>query len=210
LVSEKPRRVWVLIDGQNAYRDARRSFHDEKNDPPSLGQFHPHKLAQMLADRGPEDETHPRELTEVRVYVGVPSSSKQSRANAAHLKQRAAWLAAGVKPVPRPLRYPEEWPKEPAQEKGIDVSLAVDLVFGAARRFYDIGVVVSTDTDLVPALEAVCDLQRAWGTPRIEVASWKPTGKRLRVDGRAVWCHWLDESDYLAVQDKKAYAPPRK
>lgn len=205
-MSDKPRRIWVLIDGQNLYRDARRSFHDDKEDPPSLGQVHPDQFAQMLVDRGPEDDPTPRELSEVRIYVGMPSNSRQRKAYAAHLRQRAAWLARGVKVVARPLRYPDGWPGVPAQEKGIDVSLAVDLVFGAARRSYDLAVVASTDTDLVPALEAVCDLHRAWGTPRVEVASWKPTGKRLRVDGHGVWCHWLTEDDYLSVQDTTVYA----
>lgn len=208
-MSLKPKRIWVLIDSQNLYNDARRAFHDPDDDFPSLGQVYPDALAKLVAERGPEDDPNPRELTEVRVYVGMPSNSRQKKAYAAHLRQRAAWLARGVRVFPRPLRYPDNWPTLPAQEKGIDVSLAVDLVFGAARRLYDVAVVASTDTDLVPALEAVCDLQRAWGTPKVEVASWKPTGKRLRVDGHGVWCHWLTEEDYLGVQDTTVYARPK-
>ncbi len=73
----------------------------------------------------------------------------------------------------RSLRYPRNWPTQPAEEKGVDVELAVDLVFNAARQNFDVGVVVSTDTDLVPALQAVCNLNRAWGKPRVEVMAWK-------------------------------------
>jgi hypothetical protein len=207
MAEDKPRRVWVLVDAQNVYRDARRAFHNE-DDPSSFGQIWPHKLAELLAGRGAEDDPHPRVVTEVRAYTGFPSSSRQPKGYGAHMKQRAAWLATGVVVRPRPLRYPPNWPAAPAQEKGIDVSLAVDLVIGGARRFYDVAIVVSTDTDLAPALEAVCDLQRAWGTPRVEVASWKPTQKRLRVDGFAIWCHWLDQADYESVHDPTNYVSP--
>lgn len=52
--------------------------------------------------------------------------------------------------VARDLRYPAGWPAQPAQEKGIDVALAVDVVMMAARREFDVGVLFSSDTDLVP------------------------------------------------------------
>ncbi len=83
----------------------------------------------------------------------------------------------------RPLRYPGDWPRSKAEQKGVDVALAVDLVFGAARTSFDVAIVASTDTDLVPALEAICNLRRAWGAPVVEVAAWAPNNKRLRVAG---------------------------
>jgi hypothetical protein len=49
-------------------------------------------------------------------------------------------------------------PSEP-KEKGIDVLLAIDFVMMAMRREYDIGVLCSADTDLVPTLEAVVTLK---------------------------------------------------
>ena len=109
----------------------------------------------------------------------------------------------------RPLRYPREWPRESAEEKGIDVSLAVDLVFNAARRFFDVGIVVSADTDIVPSLEAVCNLNRAWGSPRVEVAAWRALKKRPRVPGTPVWCHLLEEADYELVKDITRYSANR-
>ena len=41
------------------------------------------------------------------------------------------------------------------REKGVDVKLAVDLVIGAADNLYDIAIVVSSDTDLIPAIKYV-------------------------------------------------------
>jgi len=206
-VSEQPQRVWVFIDSQNVYRDARRAFHGER-DPARCGQIDPRRLADLLTERGPEDDPRARLLTSARVYTGAPGA-REPRAHSAHMRQRAAWERSGVEVRARPLRYPTDWPQSPAVEKGVDVSLAVDLVFAAARRSFDVGIVLSTDTDLVPALEAVCELRRAWGEPRLEVASWGPTKKRLRVKGFPVWCHWLQSADYEQVRDLNDYASDR-
>ena len=47
--------------------------------------------------------------------------------------------------ITRSLRYPQGWPTLPAQEKGIDVALAVDFVKLALEGDYDVGVMLSTD-----------------------------------------------------------------
>lgn len=107
----------------------------------------------------------------------------------------------GLRPAaPRP----KDWPKSREEEKGIDVHLAVDLLYNGVRHNHDIAIVASTDTDLVPALEAVCDLRRAWGKPRLEVVAWfNPADrKRLSVAGYKVWCHQLSKAHYESVQDK--------
>ena len=91
-------------------------------------------------------------------------------------------------------------------EKGIDVALAVDLLrLALADRTYDVAVVFSSDTDLLPAIEAVIDLKCG----HIEVAAWRGAGQRLRLDGAAApWFHWLDEVDYRAVEDPTNYSRP--
>lgn len=40
-------------------------------------------------------------------------------------------------------------------EKGVDVLMAVDLVAGAYEDEYDSAILVSSDTDLIPALQKV-------------------------------------------------------
>lgn len=40
-------------------------------------------------------------------------------------------------------------------EKGVDVHLATDLLIGAYENFWDTAVVISSDTDLIPAIEKV-------------------------------------------------------
>lgn len=92
-------------------------------------------------------------------------------------------------------------------EKGIDVALAVDLVRLAYQGAYDVAVVFSRDTDLIPALEAVAEMR----THRIhlEVATWKGAGRLRFSNTNLPWCHMLDHDDYLAVQDTTDYLPPR-
>lgn len=44
---------------------------------------------------------------------------------------------------------------ERTREKGIDVKLATDLIVGAVDRQYDVAIIVSSDSDLVPAIDWV-------------------------------------------------------
>jgi uncharacterized LabA/DUF88 family protein len=198
------RSVWVFIDGQNVYRDAREAFHDPRRDPASFGQVIPLDLAQLLSDLGPQ----PRRLRQVCIYTGAPSNRRQPDAYRAHMKQRAAWLAAGVRVFARTLQYPHDWPAQKAREKGVDVALAVDLIrFGLVERMFDVGIVASTDTDLVPALNALVEgpVARSSGWPRVEVMTWAPNQKRLRLPGRRIWCHNLDRQHYERVRDRTNY-----
>ena len=201
-----PDRTVVFLDYQNVYRRARAAFHDEVNDPAVRGQIDPLALAQLLTSRG----TASRQLQQVRVYRGRPDSAKQPDSYGANLRQCDAWrqLSPVVHVTTRILRYPLNWPGERAQEKGIDVSLAVDFVVMAVRGEYDTGIIMSTDTDLKPALEAVVTLRGANGYPRCEVAAWSlPRGhsRRLAIDTAPLWCHWLSKDDYQSVADLTNY-----
>jgi hypothetical protein len=96
-------------------------------------------------------------------------------------------------------------------EKGIDVALAVDLVRMGVQGRYDVAIVMSADTDLRPALEAVVALREAGSTIEVEVAAWKTKRYHQRLSllggGAPQWppCHSLDRSAYEAVQDKSKY-----
>jgi uncharacterized LabA/DUF88 family protein len=43
-------------------------------------------------------------------------------------------------------------------EKGVDVKIAVDLLVGAYENIYDVAILVSSDTDLIPAIQKVKQL----------------------------------------------------
>ncbi|GLW69975.1 hypothetical protein Kpho02_22740 [Kitasatospora phosalacinea] len=203
-------RVVVFFDYQNTYMGARRTFH-QSWESWSCGQFDPVALAQHIA----QDSPFQRELTQVRIYRGLPDSTKQPGAYAAARRQHAGWeLSPLVHLVTRPLKYPQNYPNhqngERPREKGIDVQLTLDFAVMAARGQYDIGIMMSTDTDLKPALEFVADLTRKSGKPRAEVAAWSAEGqhsRRLAISGKpSLYCHWVGEDVYARVKDTTDYA----
>jgi hypothetical protein len=93
-----------------------------------------------------------------------------------------------------------------AEEKGIDVKMALDIVTMAIDDSYDIGVVVSSDTDLHPAIEYVLNSSKL--SKRIEVAAWYSSSyrSRLSLPGVRIWCHQLDRSIYDRLADNTDYA----
>jgi len=176
------------------------------------GQVDPLALGHLLAGRVPGGR-----LAGVRVYRGRPSQRRDPRSYAAHQRQtdrtdRQASRGGGlVTVISRDLRYPPDWPMRAAQEKGIDVALAVDYVMMVARRECDVGILFSSDTDLVPALEAVLAL-RPQDPPACEVAAWAAPGGRprsLSVRGAHVRRHLLSEAEYQAVADPTDYTLSR-
>ena len=83
------------------------------------------------------------------------------------------------------------------------MALAVDFVRLAIQGAYDVGVIMSTDNDLLPAIETV----RAHGPTgcRVEVAAWGTKGRNQRLSAPGLWCHWLNQADYTAVEDRTRY-----
>ncbi len=198
-------RVVLFIDYQNVYKGARTAFFSNLDSAPYTdGQIDPIALGNLICSRPPPGGE--RVLREVRVYTGRPDASKQPKTYGPHMRQCAAWERAGVTVRPRTLRYPRDWPMEKAQEKGIDVLLAVDFVTMAIDDAFDVGVLFSTDTDLRPAIEYVT--AKFDPIPRGEVAAWSSPTSRGRLSVRArrpVWCHYLDHDDYVSVADPTDY-----
>lgn len=206
-------RIAVFIDYQNIYMRARGSFGDPSLDSYTFGQVHPRRLGLLVEARGRSGDPT-RELLEVRVYRGEPHSQHSRAAHSACQRQVGRWAKqAQVVPRVRPLRYrATAWDANgrvtawEVQEKGIDVLLAVDMVKGALRDSYDVAVLVSADTDLLPAVEAVLDDGK-----RVEVVSWRPDkgrGSRLGLPRHNIWCHWLDRGDFDRVRDDTDYTRP--
>lgn len=203
-----PDRVTVLIGYQNVYSTARNVFHpDEGSRTSQDGHISPTVVSELLVARRPR----PSVLQKVRVYRGLPSATKEPNASAANNRQADAWSRdRRVKVFRRPLRYPPNWPINSAQEKGIDVALAVDLVWLGSQSEYDVAIVFSRDTDLMPALDAVLNIPM----PRlhVEVASWTGSSRLRFPDTNLPWCHILRQDDYDIVKDGTNYLtrPPHR
>jgi hypothetical protein len=190
-------RVVVLIDYQNLHGWVRRLFLPV-NAHPADGHVDPLRLAQPLVRR----RRRPSALQGARVYRGRPSPDHQARAATANDRQTAAWQCSGaVTVIRRPLRYPADWPTAPAQEKGIDVALAIDMVAMALREEYDAAIVVSSNTDIMPAIGTVY----AGRLGHVELATWAGA-RRLRFPRTQLpWCHFISEAEYRTLQDSTDY-----
>lgn len=197
-------RVILFIDYQNAYRGARDIFFGAGNHPSANGQFDPLKLGLMLASRSRVE----RELVQVRVYRGLPNSTRDPRGHAAARSQISLWQQdPRVVVITRPLKYPRGNNPDGLKptEKGIDVQLAVDFATMAVRAEYDTGILMSRDTDLLPALEFVSSTDvRA----RCETASWRQEGRhfgRLTIGNSLPYCHWIDAVQFAEITDETNY-----
>lgn len=192
-------RLAVFIDYQNAYRGARQAFGTNDDDPHVVGQFDPLKLSKLIAARHP---SYPgaklRRLVQAWVYRGMPSSSKSSVGYGAARRQVNRWqnMSSGgefqLRVCTRPLDYRTGHPRE----KGIDVQIALDLAFGAADDDFDVVVLFSGDSDLLPALE-----RAATAGVACETAAWVAGGRQLPRKDYISWEHRLHQHDYDQVRD---------
>ena len=148
-----------------------------------------------------------RVLSYVGVYVGLPNPRLDPATSSARNKQMAVWSRSSVTIVARPIRYPRGWPNvaEKPQEKGVDVKLAIDALFMAVTKQYEVAVIASSDSDLVPLLEALIMVKRRIGTPDIELIAWEGMPYRLRVSGEVLPEREVTRGAYQTIQDVTDY-----
>lgn len=139
-------RTIVLIDGQNLFHLARLAWRDtdsEASSPYAWPSYDIEKLAKAVAMRTPG-----RSLSEIRFYTGVPNPTLGDRQKFWHgfwsnkiraLKNKGVYVYRG--------RVGPE-----GQEKGVDVSLAIDLVRATYEQSYEAVVIMSQDWDFGPAV----------------------------------------------------------
>ena len=135
-----PERVFVIIDGNNFYHRLKEL--GLKN----LLSFDYERFSQFLIGK--------RKLVLKKYYIGAiredrnNPKSKELRKNQRILLgrlQKQSWQI-GFGHMLKTDRY---------HEKGVDVLMAVDLLVGAYENLYDIVILITSDTDLIPALEKV-------------------------------------------------------
>ena len=131
-------RTLVLFDGQNLYRLAMRAYGSD--DPYNWPSYDVVKLANALVSGVPG-----RTLAKVRFYTGVPDQATNKFWNKFWNNKLRALQRQGVYVYRGRLN-------SSGQEKGVDVSLAIDLVEAIHQQSYDVAIVVSQDADLNPAV----------------------------------------------------------
>ena len=168
LATDQNARVMVFVDGQNLYKTCRELFGHPL--------CHPHLLAEHLAG----SRTNNR--VACRFYTGRPDHNiAGERTKARNLDRRLnAMGRVGVTVVTRRLRYHWDWghrqplpepapeaapqtvtlePWQRPQEKGIDLSIGLDLIEFALTDTFDVGIVVSLDRDLAEIPRALRNLR---------------------------------------------------
>ena len=104
--------------------------------------------------------TQPNELIEVRYYLGVVSRRKDDiKSEQLYANQQKLFRKLQKQNIIIVLGQLIKHPDKTYHEKGVDVRLAVEMIRFARENKYDIAYLVSSDTDLVAAVEEV----RAFG-----------------------------------------------
>ena len=191
-------RVVVFIDYQNVHGWARRRFLGDNSDPAD-GHISPIKVGEMLVAR----RRRLSQLADVRVYRGRPNPEHQPGAARANDRQTSDWERSSLTTVVRRnLMYPANYPIAPASEKGIDVSIAIDMIQLALTGRMDVAILFSSDNDLLPAVELLIDRPEA----HVEVAAWSQAPRLRLPDTQRPWCHYLSVSDFESVRDRFDYS----
>lgn len=197
-------KIAVFLDYENVHRTGHQMF-------AGVGQPRYETVVNplLIAERLVSKRKNGGMLDAVWVYRGRPVPANQPRPASANDIQAAAWAEDDrVQVVRRDLKYDfDEDGSFTAREKGIDVALAVGLTEGALDHKFDVAIVFSGDTDLLPALELVYRRQLA----HLEIGCWTgskplwfPEFMRQTPPRHMPYCHFLDGNDFLNARDYSA------
>ena len=205
---EGPPVAIAFVDGQNLFKSARQVF----------GHSFPNYDVSALSRR--ICEIRGWELARVHFYTGVPPRDKSPNlhgfwgAKLRHMRQQ------DVRVFSRALRYrPTGDGAEKAEEKGVDVRIALDIIRAVLREECDVALVFSQDQDLSEvALEVrkIAAEQRRW----VKIASAFPFGENaenirgvnatdwVRIN-REIYDSCLDFHNYFPRRGNSASRRPR-
>jgi uncharacterized LabA/DUF88 family protein len=202
------KRTVAFLDGQNLYHAARAAFgHVYPNyDPPALA-------TAVCARRG-------WTLIETRFYTGIPDASDDAFWNHFWKAKLRQMSRSGVLTYARALSYRKcmvvfadgsTGPATVAEEKGIDVRIAIDVIRLAHRRAFDVALLFSQDQDLsevADEIRVVAREQDRW----IKIASAFPVSPTLRNARGVNKTDWIpiDHATYGACLDRRDYRPKEK
>lgn len=95
-------------------------------------------------------------LVESRYYLGaVKQEKKNKKSQKLYAKQQKLFSALDRQGIILSLGKIIRHPDKTYHEKGVDVKLAVEMIKFARQDKYDIAYLLSSDTDLVPAVKEV-------------------------------------------------------
>lgn len=135
-------KVAIYIDGGNTYRRLKDVGIPEKSSRFDFSAFVKHLVGE-------------RELISKRYYVGVVKNFDNSAKGEQMVKSQQTFLN-GLTEQGFEIKFGRiMYDGGAIREKGVDVKLSVDLVVGAVDNIYDTAIVISSDTDLIPAIKYI-------------------------------------------------------
>ncbi len=141
MISLLKKRVAIFIDGGNFYRKIRND-----NLVPKGIKFDYIKFAEFLAQG--------RKISSKFYYLGIVRNHDNSTVSQKLVESQQKFLS-GLKNGGYEIKKGRIVYDNKIREKGVDVQIAIDLVIGAVENAYDVAIVVSSDTDLIPAIKYV-------------------------------------------------------
>jgi uncharacterized LabA/DUF88 family protein len=207
-------RVIVFIDGQNQFKTCIERY--------GHGCCHPLLLAHILA-RG-------RTLQGVRYYSGVHDPHVNPELNAYVQRRHELMRKTGVTVVERALRYRWEWahdarklpdprkhrgetlqvdvqPYKRAREKGIDLTLGLDVVELGLRGIMDVAIILSSDTDMTEVARVTHQMTRTKDSKcpvSVEAAVFNDQGSAVLLEHYR-YTHQLRRNDFEEARDEFEY-----
>mgnify|MGYP001580627407 CR=1 FL=1 len=137
----KKEKVAIYIDGSNLYHKLKDLKVEKTTDFDYKG------FSDFLA-RG-------REVTSYRYYVGVVRVRDNNK-KALQMRTNQQRLFSNLEKQKFSIKYGYLMENYGIfHEKGVDVKLATDMLIGAYQNFYDTAILISSDTDLIPAIRHV-------------------------------------------------------
>ena len=195
-------RTIVFIDGQNLYHLARKAWADPRRSPDNRSSPYawPSYDVEMLA-RALVLQTSGRTLEETRFYTGVPNRRADPFRHGfwsnkiGYLKSQGIYVYRGRV-------------NTGGQEKGVDVSLAVDLVRATYDQRYEVAIIVSQDSDFGPAVRLSKEIAQEQER-MLHFESCYPVGPGSRSRRGIPGTKWvpIDQATYDACHDPRDYRP---
>ena len=195
-------RTIVFFDGQNLYHGAKDAWRPLPPVGPSKYSYPSYdveKLAGVLVSR-----VAGRVLTQIRFYTGVPDPNLGCTEHFWHSfwTSKLRYLKnCGIETYRGRINY--------GQEKGVDVSIAIDLVRLTYEKQYEVAILVSQDWDFGPAIRLAKEIAKNQGRHLIfeSCFPYGPGSKSNRGIPGTVWIP-LDQATYDACYDPRDYRKP--
>jgi uncharacterized LabA/DUF88 family protein len=155
------KKAFVFIDGNNFYFKLK-ELTSQLDGKFSLLDFNFRAFSEWLVK--------PNNLIEIHYYLGVVSRRKNdNRSEELYANQQRLFRKLQRQNIIIVLGQLIRHPDKIYHEKGVDVRLAVEMIRFAREDKYDQAYLVSSDTDLVPAIEEVQSFSKIVqyiGTPK--------------------------------------------